>query len=153
MQPKSHSASMLQRWGWLTLYMVIGACLLATAMVLAPGAEERYRPVVKDFVVDRIERDGHHVTISGTMSKVRDCRFVELLAYAQAHGDTFWRPVTVDFSPARNTIMSRLPIDQRWGPWSIDLQMASPATVKLAVRHECHGMYPTTTQLATFEVM
>ena len=146
-------ASRWQKWGWLALYMAFGATILATLATIAPGLETRYRPVIENFRVESAERYGDAILIRGTMEKVRDCRFVEMLAYIRPVDDDFWQPLAVDFTPARDTVQSRLPIPQRWGPWALILEVPTPAEVKLAVRHECHGVYLTVTELTTFEVL
>jgi hypothetical protein len=146
-------ATRWQCWGWLALYMAFGATILATLVTAAPGVESRYRPVIENFQVESADRFDNIILIRGTMEKVRDCRYVELLAYIRPERDTFWHPLAVDFGPARDTVQSRLPIPQRWGPWALILEVPTPAQVKLAVRHECHGVYMTVTQLTTFEVM
>ena len=146
-------ATRWQRWGWLALYMAFGATILATLATIAPGIESKYRPVIENFRVESADRFDNIILIRGTMEKVRDCGYVELLAYIRPDGDAFWHPLAVDFGPARDTVQSRLPIPQRWGPWALILEVPTPAQVKLAVRHECHGVYMTVTQLTTFEVM
>lgn len=142
----------LHRWGWLALYMLTGIIVALTVLIVAPVVEQRYQPVVIDFRIDSMQRNGAIVTVRGTMDKVRDCRFVEIVAYARQTEFEAWSPVRVDFSPAMDDMQSRLPIYQRWGPWALTLHAPKPMIVKMAARHECHGMYLTTTQLITFEV-
>ena len=148
-----HGYSMMDRWGWLALYMTVGAGIFVSIITIGPWYETRHRPVVIDFQVLTINRKAERVMVRGTMDKVRDCRFVELVVYARPIGASFWTPVHVDFAPANDGVMSRLPLPQSWGPWSLTMHLDFPAEVTMAARHECHNMYLTTTQLTTFEVM
>ena len=145
-------ASGFQKIGWSFLYVLMGAAAVVTAMVVLPPLESRFFPVVKEFHATMLVRNGNTVLAQGTLDKVRDCRFIELLAYADQNGSDIKAPIRVDFSPANDLMQTRLAIPQQWGPWAFLLPKAEGASIVLAARHECHAFYTTTTYLAKFEV-
>ena len=145
-------ASGFQRLGWSFLYVLMGAAAVVTAMAVLPPLEARFFPVVKEFHATTLVRNGNTVIGQGTLDKVRDCRFIELLAYAGQNGVDFKTPIRVDFSPSNDAMQTRLAIPQEWGPWAFLLPAAEGASIVLAARHECHAFYTTTTYLAKFEV-
>ena len=75
-----------QRLAWAALFGVMFVCSVISSLRLAQYLEHRYLPVVVDFKVDKHELLDGNLVLQGHMSKVRDCRFVEVVAY---HGDEY----------------------------------------------------------------
>lgn len=139
-----------QRFGWQILNVCLGVMLMLTAVLAGPWLERHFFPVVESFVVEEAQPANGGIIISGTMDKVRDCRFVEMAAYAKSPSG-LWRAVNVDFSPDGVIVKSRPAQEQAWGPWLVAVP-SGYTSVSMTVRHQCHFAYETVTDLVTFEV-
>lgn len=91
-------------------------------------------PVVDNFTIEHAFERNKGIAISGSMEKVRDCRFVEVVAYSDQH------LVNVEFSETSH-VVSRIEGQQSWGWWTL-----TPAInrVKLYALHECWSGHVTT---------
>jgi len=98
-------------WGWLGFKQI----------------EPDFLPVVTDFVVDSVEVVDDGQRLSGSMNKVRDCEFIQLIAYS---GDNL---VAVGFSETPVPV-SRVEGVQSWGWWVITPPIMA---LTLYARHNC----------------
>lgn len=89
--------------------------------------EPVFFPVVTDFKITHATFDDDSVHIAGTMKKIRDCQFVEVVAYSNQH------LVNIKFTETSNTV-SRIQGNQAWDWWEL-----TPAVnrLKLYALHEC----------------
>ena len=128
-----------------TKYFFNKATALALVFAICCGIWVGYKviepivhPVVNTFTIDETRAVESGVLISGSLNKVRDCKFIQLVAYS---GDEY---VHVDFSPSKAvTDTSRRPRYQDYGPWLLSSHIN---TVTLYVTHDC------STGLVTSEV-
>lgn len=131
---------MFKQLGWPLLYGSVFATSILSSLLLARYIEHRFFPVVTDFVVTYSDKKENAMTVAGQMQKVRDCRFIEVVAYSSN------QYLSVDFvdSPARQVGKSRAEGQQAWGPWLIT-PAASP--IRLVARHQCHALWDSSTVL------
>lgn len=90
--------------------------------------ENRLMPVVSDFAITGVDReqDGE-VWIRGTMSKVRDCDFVQVAAYS---GPTL---LDLYYTETREQV-NRIPGAQTWGWWILTPDVMD---ITLYADHDC----------------
>lgn len=121
-------------------------------LVLAKGFEFYFMPVVKDFHLTQIKRDGGYTIMSGYMRKARDCQFVGVSATGITEGGKVSLPLR--FMDSANDNDTRPTGMQNWGPWRIVIP-ASPhvLAVELDSVHACHIAWPSTTHLARVPVI
>ena len=131
---------MLSRLKWPVLFALVFVGSTISALLVGQWAEQRFFPVVEKFQVTFEQHTHEGLIISGSMDKVRQCRFVEVAAYAGA------AYLSVDFPdrPAREIGKTRAEGEQAWGPWLITPDVEK---VKLVVRHQCHALWDTVTVL------
>lgn len=135
------------------LEMVFGAFLALCIFFGMKDAESSFYPVVTNFAVNEIHEVPGGVEMLGTMTKVRDCRFQEMMVYASTDDEKI--PIAVDFEflDSAKGIKSRAAISQRWGPWRIYIDSKyADAKIRMFVRHKCHSFYSTTTELHDFKI-
>ena len=84
-------------------------------------------PVVVDFAIDEVVLDGANKRIAGSMNKVRDCSFEQVVAYSGDH------LVDIQFADVRN-VVSRVKGSQAWGWWVV---VPAVDTLTLYSRHMC----------------
>ena len=125
----------------IALSMMIGICFAASAVTgveLAKLAEHKWFPVVTEFVIEQAVHmtDGDSVVIRGSMRKVRDCRFIEVVGLS---GE---KVVEVTFLDRIGGDKSRAPGVSDFGPWRLH---PDASTMQLVVRHRCHGLWDSTT--------
>jgi len=126
----------------------VGPVLAALiALVIAKEVDTRYFPAVTDFIITSMRQDQTGVLIEGQLNKVRDCRFLEVVAY----GDQS-RPVQVQFLDRQDGSIptTRAVRVQMWGPWHVTTGSASLIT--LMARHECHALWDHSIILTNFPV-
>lgn len=125
-------------------YLIVAGAVLAlsfvTALMVAQWAEHRFYPVVGGFTVTEIDHTEKGAVISGVMEKLRDCRFIEVVAY---EGERTLEVVFLD-SPKAGRKASRAIGWQTFGPWllSPDVKRA-----RIVARHQCHIFWDSTTVL------
>lgn len=124
----------------------IAALLLLTARL----AEQVFMPVVKDFHLTSVQREGNHVIMSGYMRKVRDCRYVGVSAEGVTGENHVDLPLKFLDSSYPMDNATRPQGTQDWGPWKIVLPVSPSITsVRLQSVHACHPAWETTTKLAS----
>lgn len=69
-------------------------------------------PVVEDFVVEKAEREGDNVRLYGSFNKVRDCEFIDLVAYSGKN-----HIAVVYGKHPQAPRVSRIVREQTYGPW------------------------------------
>lgn len=84
-------------------------------------------PVVVNFQIEQVMVEDRDQMIAGTMNKVRDCRFQEIVAYSGDH------LIGVSFTETPAPV-SRIEGRQAWGWWVI-----TPPVKRLTLyaRHQC----------------
>ena len=134
------------------LISFIPALVIAGVLGLARQIELAFFPVVTGFSVHSVSRDNNIVRIKGTLTKARECRFVEVDAASVFEGgqmeDAQHLPIRFldgEGSDKRNRDIGR----QAFGPWLITLPV-KPETVaiKLTSEHRCHPLWAQSTELS-----
>ena len=142
---------MLARLGWAALNISMAALVVVVMMLYGPFLEGKLFPVVRDFTVETVQRDGDRIWVSGSMDKVRACNFSSIASYA-VQGTGEWVPLQVHF-PEDTRVGTRAAIEQAWGPWWFTLpNPQAGAVVMFVVAHNCPALYQTHSVLAVFEV-
>lgn len=113
-----------------SISLAIMAC--AWSWEIFKGLESDILPVVANFNVEVMERHGNSLYLSGSMDKLRDCRYVDLAVYDIAVNPM--RILDIEFLDTPNTVQSRITGVQAWGVWKI-----TPTTknIQIVTRHEC----------------
>lgn len=90
-------------------------------------------PVVERFEISRVEarENNRAVTIYGSFDKVRDCEFVEIVAYS---GPTFVRVQFMDNSGNYYPEVTRRVRKQNFGPWEL---RPKTSQLELYATHRC----------------
>ena len=127
----------------IALSLMLGICFALSAVTgveLARWAEHKWFPVVTEFVIEQAVHmtDGDSVVIRGSMRKVRDCRFVEVVGLS---GE---RVVEITFLDRIGGDKSRPPGVQDFGPWRLH---PDAPVMQLVARHRCHGLWDSTTTI------
>lgn len=132
----------------ISFWLIATITTLWIGLNLYSSYEARLFPVVRDFEITAIEPRDSTVAVSGRMRKVRDCRYLGLVAYAgdYRNSDALRERLFVRYldHPAERAV-SREPGYQNWGPWEI----ARPGTVSgphlwIRVTHDCNRLFETT---------
>ncbi len=136
------------------LEIVFGIFLVICLFFGMKDFESYFLPVVEDFAVNEVHDVDGGVELYGTMDKVRDCQFREMLVYVKADDETL--PIAADFEfldPAKD-LESRAAMPQQWGPWRIFIPVKyDSANITMFVRHKCHSLYETSSQLNNFDIV
>lgn len=110
------------RWA-LYFTIVLGAYIALKAV------EPHVFPVVKDFRITEVVAEGDNLWIRGDFNKVRDCEFLEVVAYSGK------QHVAVVFAEhPRAPVVSRLVGSQTYGPW---LLVPRVPQIEIYARHQC----------------
>ncbi len=135
------------------LEMTFGAFLVICLFFGMKNIETGLMPVVDNFEVNEVSEVEGGIEMYGTMTKIRDCRFREMMIYVKRDDEKY--PVAADFEfldPAKN-LKTRAVMSQRWGPWRVFIPGEYlSADIKMFTRHRCHAFYDTTTELHEFGV-
>ena len=134
-------------------FIIILVALFATAR----WYEATYMPVVPVFNIDRTHWDESVLTVWGKMDKVRPCNYGGV--------QVFYIGVDGEVRKARTSrpdpIVSRPPIEQRFGPIFVDLpqvdDVPNPGAaykeqtpLDFWATHECHTGWTSYSQIASF---
>lgn len=131
---------------WLeALAFVIGAALM---LVVVYMADTRLFPVVTDWRLDYIEREGDAYRVGGALRKTRPCELVITEVMAVPTSPLQPRRSIYRVKPYHMTGASVSTGYHAWGPWSIRI----PALLETAKReqfayievvgvHRCHGLW------------
>ena len=130
--------SCLAKLGIFAAYVVTACITVLTTLVSAQWIEREYLPVVINAHVMSVTHTKSSVIIHGVIDKVRDCRFVELLAY---HGDQLLTTRFIENEDVHSKL-TRAIGPQHFGP--IEVSQDVPF-ISLYVRNECHPLWQTTT--------
>lgn len=107
------------------LFFAIGCAVWLSFKKIEPAIF----PVIEDFKIVVAKDLGDKVAISGTMDKVRDCEFIEVVGYSgEEH-------VAVVFNKYPGApVVSRLVRKQTYGPW---LLIPKVPEIELYAHHIC----------------
>ena len=111
---------------------------MAALVAITQVAELEFMPVVDSFTIDDREVVDKKMIVSGTMRKVRNCKFIELSAYAGSHR------LSLEFLE-RHQKASRATGVQEWGPWSLEPVPTVP--IRIVTSHQCHPFWLSTTEM------
>jgi hypothetical protein len=118
--------------------------LAASVIYTAYVAEPLYFPVVRDWTVTEVHREGSNVVITGYMKKTRSCKFNGVTATDD--NDVVLPLVLLEgvTDPVRRKPSGAVD----WGPWKITLESAEVTSkISLSITHQCHVGWLTTTEL------
>lgn len=126
---------------WMHLYQAV----MAIAVLIAIGLlEPLYFPVVREWTVTKMDRFQDTVVLSGYMKKVRDCKFVGMVA---EDDDGHRLPLKYLDNPIDDTA-SRPVGAQTWGPWQVVVNIQNATSrVRFTATHSCHIGWQTVTHL------
>lgn len=130
-----------------SFWLLMALMSFGASLPLLQRYEPVFFPVVEDFRITAIRRDGEDVVISGDMIKRRECRFVSLTFYAgDPHDLTLARErlhVRFEDQPG-DADLTREPGRQNWGPWRLSPPHgATGGRVFMRVNHDCHPFWTT----------
>lgn len=134
------------------LINLIPFAIFICGLVLARLTEPLFAPVLSGFTIHSVERSGSKVTISGSMTKIRDCRFIEVDASSVFDGgerdDAVHLPIR--FHDGNGSDRETRPRGrQYWGPWTIEIPVKPEVVaIQLDVEHKCHMLWTQRTHLA-----
>lgn len=140
-------------YGFRILETMFGAFLAIALFFGAKDLESTYMPVVKDFSVSTVKEINGGIEMTGTMNKVRECQFREMMVYVKIDEREY--PIAADFEfldPAKH-LTTRAAISQGWGPWRIFIPVPYDSVdIDMFVRHKCHSFYDTSRKLHDFSI-
>jgi hypothetical protein len=132
----------------------VGGFLIAVpiALVAGPAIEARVFPVLRGAHVISAQRDGHAVVFDVAGTKARGCTYRGASALAGPRaGYMEQASITFPASVGDASAASRPLGEQSFGPWRIE-PVASGEVVAIQLRHHCHGLWDTVTQLGPWRV-
>lgn len=120
--------------------------LLGAAIMFATlwYVETTFFPVVKDFKVDYVTRNGNTFTAGGTLDKARACEFIGLTLYGTKDGE----PKMLLTQYKKDIFGSDVGQGrQTWGPWSVQFPsaMIEMDQLEIMASHKCHAFWMQTT--------
>lgn len=132
------------------------ALLTLSIPVAANRIENAWFPVIKDFVVLKMEARPGEVILSGVMHKARNCTFLGVAAtaiYITGESDQVPMSTSSDASGNGGRGFTRATGTQAWGPWSVTIPV-SPETVaiKMQLAHQCHLLWASQTDLGVIPI-
>lgn len=127
---------------WFTITSMIILATVAMKLVDSFGF-----PVVKYFYVTSMDTQKDSVQVAGSMEKVRNCRVLGVSAFYET-SETLPAASSLVFLDAE--VDSRPAIEQRWGPWEVEVPTDSKGDITFYVNHRCHILWDTTTKLTKF---
>jgi len=135
---------------------LIPFAIFILALLVARFTEPLLAPVVSGFAVHSVTRDGSKVTISGSMTKLRNCGFVAVDATSIYEGgelaDSSQLPIK--FQDGNHDRASRPTGRQLWGPWTIEIPVKPEVVaISLDVEHKCHILWTQKTHLANVPLL
>ena len=121
-------------------------------MLMLYTVEPVIAPVVSNFEVHRLYVKDNEATISGVMTRNRNCTFVSMSAYSRFIGNTPKKLIPYEFLELDAT--NRGTGKQAWGPWKMKMPL-SPETksIELVVTHRCHALWDQTMVLTKFNLI
>ena len=142
----------VQRIGWVILYSLMSFITFFTCYQFVDDVERFLYPVVSEFKVGEVMRQGNLLTLHGSLNKHRDCQTIALNAYAQKPNQL---PQLADLNIAQDggseKIITRALGEQKWGPWYVTAP-EGPFKLSFFVRHRCNPIYDVTTALTTVDI-
>lgn len=135
---------MAKRATSLALTLLLGFCFMLSAVTgleVAKWVEHKWFPVVTGFTIEEATHmsDGNSIVIKGSLSKVRDCRFVEVVGLSEES-----KFIEVTFLDRLGAKTSRPVGISDYGPWRLT---PDSGKVTLMSRHQCHMLWDSTTVL------
>lgn len=121
---------------------ILGMCIILSINKI----EHWFFPVIEDFHISKIERQGGYLVMSGFMRKTRDCQFSGVSASIIQNGITNEIPITYLNISTPHTISRAVGVNG-WGPWQLSIPKTS-GNIEITVSHICHSWWTTQTHLA-----
>lgn len=121
---------------------LLGALLGLAALY---ALEMTFAPPVTDFLIDKMERQGDVVVVSGTYLKHRPCELIATNVMAVGAG----MPGGLVYSLKLGEAGSNMPVGPvRWGPYRMPVPPTFGAYTHLEVTalHRCHALWPQQTK-------
>lgn len=129
---------------------LIGAVAAAFAMIGVPWfahtMEPILLPVATHWTVIKAERDGDDLLLTGTMIKRRPCIYTPPVIVRDTAGQNYRME---HLSSVRGHSWAASPEPQRFGPWKVYGGAGKKLT--FTSLYECHSLWPTFTELGTFD--
>lgn len=134
---------------------VIEWCSFFLGMLLAAfiafELEHRVLPVIKDWKLDYIERQGDTWVVGGTMRKLRACELVSTSVLAVPKMPLAPRQLIYQIKP-EEILGGHIPTGTAtWGPWTmaipklLDAHRAEISSIDIVGYHRCHAFWVTET--------
>lgn len=138
---------------FLRILLAIWPVALGAAFIIGVNRlEHAFFPVVEDFTITSMERQGNQIKVAGYMRKVRACAFVGIAVNGHTE-DGSEIGLRLSFADSHYRNITRPTGSQDWGPWSLVLPVTPDVrAVHMDAVHDCHMAWPTRTHLATFPV-
>lgn len=111
-----------------TVSLVLAVTILFWLWAGFKRVESMVMPVVNDFEIVEVVHKGNEVLVHGTMNKVRECVFIEVVAYRDG------KLVAVDFRDNNDIIVTRVEGVQYWGWWAL---IPDVDYIEIYSRHHC----------------
>lgn len=108
--------------------------------------EHWFFPVIEDFHISKVERQGDYLIMSGFMRKVRDCQFSGVSASITQARITREVPITYLNTAYPHTATHAVG-NIGWGPWQLAIPKTS-GNIEITASHLCHSWWTSQTQLA-----
>jgi hypothetical protein len=130
----------------------VGGMLVSAPIILAagPAMESHVFPVVTGVQLAGAGRSGSSVLFEVVGVKARPCTYLGASALSGPR-DGFMQSARLSFPGALGDSITRPPGAQAFGFWLIE-PTATDEKVVIQVRHHCHGLWDTTTQLGPWTV-
>lgn len=129
---------------------IVTFAVAVSVLLLAYVAEPAYFPVIRDWTVTKLDRNGRQVMLSGYMRKIRSCPLIGIVV-TNEDGDRL--PFSL-VDGVESSASAGMPTgSQAWGPWSIVIEPSDGTSrLRFQATHQCHAGWPTTTELGEFNL-
>lgn len=139
--------------GWLTFLLYS----LLTLWVLY-SIETRFMPVIKNWRIDQVKREGDRYTVSGEMVKVRSCELVATSVLAVPNIPFAPRHLIYQLKP-EEVLGGNMPMGHNtWGPWTIKIpkgfeeNRSKISHLEVVGHHRCHSFWIQETSYGRIEL-
>ena len=131
---------------WLVECVALFAGALLSAWMLYQ-TEHYALPVIKDWKLESVEREGDYWVVRGTMNKVRSCELVATSVMAVPKMPLAPRVLVYQIKPSE-ILGGNAPTGLvTWGPWSMEIPKAllqhrdDISSLEVIGHHRCHALW------------